>query len=457
MSSPPVTRFAPSPTGLLHVGNIRTALVAWLAVRREGGRFILRIDDTDQGRGSPAFEAAILEDLRWLGLSWDAFARQSDRIHRHQDAIARLKASGRLYPCWETPEELELQRVAARQQGRPPIYDRAALHLSEDEKRRLVAAGRRPHWRFRLDPGEIAWIDRVRGRVHFDAADLSDPILVREDGSPLYHIGSVVDDIELGVTLVVRGEDHVANTATHIQMTHALGGVPPAFAHLPLLADAAGQGLSKRLGSLSLRSLREEQGIEPMAVASLLATIGTSEPIAPHRTLGELVERFDFAHVGRATPRFDPTELVRLNAAILHATPFEEVHDRLVALGADGIDRRAWEAIRPNIERLADAIAWWRVVTGPLDPPASPLAAEDRALVGQALALLPPEPWGDDVWKIWTQAVAASTGRRGRSLFLPLRLALTGLSHGPELRDLLPAIGHAKATERLEAARATAA
>jgi glutamyl-tRNA synthetase len=438
-----VTRFAPSPTGLLHVGNIRTALVAWLAARHSGGRFVLRLDDTDVERGSGAFAEAIERDLRWLGLDWDGFARQSDRLDRYAEATERLKAAGRLYPCYETPEELELKRRSLLARGLPPLYDRAALGLSAADRGRLEAEGRRPHWRFLMGDADIEWDDRIRGRVHFRRRDISDPVLIREDGRALYHLGSVVDDIEMGMTLVVRGEDHVANTAMHLQMIEALGGRPPDFAHLPLIADAEGHGLSKRLGSLSAASLRDD-GIEPMALASLLAKLGTSDPIEPHLALAELVDGFAFAKFGRSTPRFDPEELRRLNAKLLHRMPFAAVRERLEAMGLEGIDETAWVALRPNLERLSDAIEWWRVAHGPIAPVVS-----DRVLLDAAAEVLPPEPWDDGTWAAWAAALKGRSPARGRALFLPLRLALTGLDHGPELRALLPLIGRERALARL--------
>ncbi|HET8725920.1 MAG TPA: glutamate--tRNA ligase [Alphaproteobacteria bacterium] len=437
-------RFAPSPTGLLHVGNARTALVVWLFARKAGGSFLLRLDDTDLERSTPEFAEAIERDLAWLGLVWDRFVRQSDRTARHDAAIRRLKEDGRLYPCYETLEELALKRKSRLAQGLPPIYDRAALQLTAADRARLEAEGRRPHWRFRLEPGAIEWTDLVRGPVRFDAADLSDPVLVREDGRPLYHGSSVVDDIDLRITHVVRGEDHVANTALHVQMIRALGGEPPAFAHLPLIADAAGQGLSKRLGSLSLQALREEEGVEPMAVASLLAKLGTSDPVEPHHSLDSLVQEFDWAKFSRATPKFDVEDIFRLNARILHDMPYAAAAERLSVLGLPPVGEAFWHAVRPNLSRLADIVEWWRVATGPILP-----VREDPAFAERAAALLPPEPWGEETWSRWTGAVKEATGAKGKALFQPLRQALTGLDHGPELKTLLPLIGRERAVKRL--------
>jgi glutamyl-tRNA synthetase len=434
-----LVRFAPSPTGRLHLGNARTALVNWLFSRKTGGRFLLRLDDTDRERSREEYAQAIEADLRWLGLEWDLFARQSDRLDRYAAAAERLKAAGRLYPCFETAEELDLKRKLAATRGRPYVYDRAALGLSEEERRRRIDAGERPHWRLRLEHAPIAWTDLVRGATEFHGAHLSDPVLLRADGQPLYTLSSVVDDAELGVTHVVRGEDHVANTAVQIQLFEALGAAVPDFAHLALIAGAGGEMLSKRLGSLSLAGLREA-GIEPMAVNSLLAKLGTADPVEPRLTLGELVAEFDFARFGRAQPHLDEAELEALNAKLLHRTPFGAVADRL----PPGAGPAFWEAVRPNIAKLSDAAEWWQVCAGPVAP-----VVEDAAFLAAAAELLPDEPFGPDTWKLWTDRVKAASGRKGRALFLPLRRALTGRDHGPELALLLPLIGRDRALPRL--------
>lgn len=441
---PVAVRFAPSPTGRLHVGNVRLALVNWLFARKAGGTFLLRMDDTDEERSRPEYADAIARDLTWLGLSWDRFARESDRMDRYGEAATRLRAAGRLYPCYETPEELNLRRVSLASQGRPPIYDRAALRLTGEDRARLEAAGRRPHWRFLIEPGPVAWDDLVRGPVHFEGRDLSDPVLIREDGRPLYTLTSVVDDVDFAITHVIRGEDHVANTAVQIHIWQALGAGVPGFAHLPLLTDAAGQGLSKRLGSLSVGALRDEEGVEPMALASLLAKLGTADAIEPRGSLDELVAEFDIGRVSRATPKFDPAELMRLNARVVHGLPFAAVRDRLAAAGINPADPAFWEAVRPNLERVADAAAWWAVVTGPVAP-----VVEEADFLTRAAGLLPEGAWDTVTWGAWTAAVGASTGRRGKALFLPLRKALTGRDHGPDMKLLLPLIGRERAAARL--------
>lgn len=434
-------RFAPSPTGRLHLGNARTALVNWLFARQSGGRFLLRLDDTDRERSRADFAAAIETDLRWLGLDWDEFDRQSARLDRYAAAAERLKAAGLLYPCFESAEELELKRKLAQQRGQPWIYDRAALALSPDEIARRIAAGEAPHWRFKLEHRATAWDDLVRGPTEFQGAHLSDPVLVRADGMPLYTFSSVVDDADLDVTHVIRGEDHVTNTAFQIQIFTALGHKPPEFAHLSLITGKGGEALSKRMDSLSLASLRES-GIEPMAVNGLLAKLGTSDAIEPRLDLAALVAEFDFKKFGRAQPHLDPAELGALNAKLLHQTPFETVAARL----PPGATRAFWEAVRANLERVGDAAYWWQVCAGKISPVISP---DDAAFLKKAAELLPPEPFDAASWKTWTDRVAAATGRKGRALFHPLRLALTGREQGPELRNLLPLIGRERALHRL--------
>lgn len=436
-------RFAPSPTGLLHVGNARMALVNWLYAQRHGGEMILRLDDTDRERSQTRFAEAIEMDLEWLGLDWIDLVRQSERLALYDQAFSTLKAAGRIYPCFETPEELEYKRRRQRARGKPPIYDRAALGLSETQRRALEESGRRPHWRFLLRHEEIAWDDLVRGPVQFRGDHLSDPVLVRADATYLYMLPSSVDDIDLGLSHVIRGEDHVANTAIQIQLFEALGAAPPVFAHLPLLADASGKGLSKRLGSLTVASLRDA-GIEPMALNAYLAALGTGDAPAGDTSLAALAKDFELPRYGRATPKYDLDQLERFNERVIQHLPFDAVAQRLRCLGLDRADARFWEAIRPNLQRLADARLWHRVCYEPVEP----IVAEAE-FAARAAALLPPEPWSEDTWGSWTRSLKAETGRGGRSLFLPLRLALTGAEHGPELKALLPIIGRTRAERRL--------
>ncbi|MBF7012664.1 glutamate--tRNA ligase [Novosphingobium resinovorum] len=440
-----VTRFAPSPTGHLHVGNIRTALHNFLLAKQAGGRFLLRIDDTDAARSKEEYVEAIRADLAWLGLHPEGEERQSARFVVYEEAFAKLEAAGRVYPCWETPQELDLRRKVLLGRGLPPIYDRAALKLSAEEKAAKIAAGDLPHWRFLLDHEEqIAWDDGVRGAQKFDAAQMSDPVVRRADGSWLYMLPSVIDDIAMGVTSILRGEDHVSNTAAQVQMFTALGAPVPAFAHEALLVGTEGK-LSKRLGSLGVAHLREV-GIEPQALVALLGRLGTSDPVDPLLGLEELAGAFDLSHFGRAPARFDEAELERVNAAVVHALSFGSVAARL----PQGMDAAAWEAIRPNLAKVGEAADWWAVVTGPVA--AAELSDEDRAYCAQAADTLAGLEWGEGIWKALTGALKDATGRKGKALFLPLRQALTGMEHGPDMGALLPLIGRDAALERLQAA-----
>lgn len=438
----PLVRFAPSPTGYLHIGNARPALFNWLFARRHGGRFLLRYDDTDLARSKPEFADAIAGDLGWLGIQPDLVIRQSERLPIYDASADRLRAAGRLYPCFETADELDRRRKRQLARGLPPIYDRAALKLTAEQRAALEAEGRKPHWRFLLEAREVAWDDLVRGASHVDCASLSDPVLVREDGSYLYTLPSVVDDVETGVTHVIRGEDHVTNTAVQIQIFEALGAALPTFGHHNLLTTASGEGLSKRLGHLSLRGLRES-GVEALAVAALAVLVGSSDAVRPVVSLDELASLVDLAHVSRAPAKFDEHELESLSARTLHQLPFDAVSDRLGALGI-AAGEPFWLAVRGNLAKLAEAQAWWQVVRGPIAP-----VITDTGFAASAAALLPAEPFDATTWKSWTQAVGAATGAKGKALFMPLRQALTGLEHGPELAALLPLIGRDKALKRL--------
>ena len=437
-----VTRFAPSPTGTLHVGNLRTALHNWLFARRHGGTFLLRIDDTDFARSEERFVEAIRADLAWMGLAPDAEARQSARFDRYEARFAQLVADGRIYPAYETAQELDLKRKVLLGRGLPPVYDRAALALTDQDRAKLEAEGVRPHWRFKLDHDvSIGWDDLVRGPQRFEARLLSDPVVRRADGSWLYLLPSVIDDIDMGVTHVVRGEDHVSNTATQIQMFGALGGAVPGFAHEALLTGAEGK-LSKRLGSLGIAHFREA-GIEPQALIALLARLGTSDPVEPFADSAPLIATFDFGRFGRAPARFDEAELAQLNGRIVHQLPYTTVADRLPA----NIDAAGWEAIRPNLATVAEAADWWAVVEGPITAP--PVAEEDRDFLAQARIAAEGLDWSADPWRALTDALKVATGRKGKPLFLPLRRALTGRDHGPDMAALLPLIGKDRALARL--------
>jgi len=434
-------RFAPSPTGFLHVGNARLALINWIAAKHRGGQFVLRLDDTDKERSTDAFASAIQDDLAWLGLDWDRVEKQSDRLAAYDAAFDTLQAAGRVYACYETPTDLDRQRKLLRTQGKAPVY----IPPDADKLQRYLDEGRTAHWRFKMLPGTVAFADLVRGPVAFETENLSDPVIRREDGTWLYMLPSAVDDADMGITHVVRGEDHVANTALQVQMFEAMGRSVPTFAHLPLLTDLDGGGLSKRLGSLALRDLRAD-GIEALALASYLSHLGTSDDIKAENSLQGLVDVFAFDHFSRATPKFDPAQLARLNAQILHAMSFADVQDRL----PKGISENLWLAVRANIDGLDDVQAWADIVEGDIDPV---IDVEDASFLVAAAELLPADPWDMETWGAWTKAIKEATGRKGRNLFMPLRKALTGLDHGPELKAYLPLIGRTRAQCRLTGER----
>lgn len=439
-----VTRFAPSPTGKLHVGNVRTALHNWLLAKKTGGSFLLRIDDTDAERSREEYVDAIRTDLRWLGLVPDAEERQSLRFALYEREFARLVEAGRIYRCYETSQELDLRRKVLLGRGLPPIYDRAALGLTEADHAAKEAAGEKPHYRFLLDHDQpIAWNDGIRGQQGFDPRQMSDPVVRRADGSWLYMLPSAIDDIAMGITDVLRGEDHVSNTATQIQMFTALGAQPPRFAHEALLTGSEGK-LSKRLGALGMEDFRE-QGIEPEAIVALLARLGTSDPVDPSLDASQLAASFDLSRFGRAPARFDEADLHRVNAQIVHGLPYA----RVAHLLPQGMNEAAWDAIRPNLAHIDEAKGWWQVVTGPVAPPT--FDDETRTFLIEAARVAATLDWHSDPWRELTAALKDSTGRKGKALFLPLRQALTGHDHGPEMAALLPLIPQDEAVRRLSA------
>ncbi len=411
---------------------------------------MLRMDDTDRERSTTQYAEAIERDLRWLGLTWDRYARQSDRLGRYTEILEQLKAKGRVYPCFETQAELDLKRKTQLNRGLPPVYDRAALKLTDADRNRLITEGHKPHWRFKLNHTDVVWNDAIQKRKSFPAASLSDPVLVREDGVPLYTFCSVVDDVDFGITHIIRGEDHVTNTAVQIQIWEAITDKPPPqFAHFPLLVSSTGVEMSKRLGTLSIASMRDEMKVEAMAIDSLLAKLGTSDPIAPRLTLDELASEFDLNKISRATPKFDLEELKSISAKILHMTPFENVQARLKILGLSEATPAFWNAVRPNLIKLEDVVSWWQVANGPVTP-----QINEQAYLHDAATVLPETPWDKSTWDAWTNAVKKKTGRKGKELFMPLRLALTGTDHGPELKVLLPLIGRDRTMARLEGKKA---
>lgn len=445
-----IVRFAPSPTGKLHVGNVRAALWNWLFSRKEGGKFILRIDDTDKERSTAAYEDGIRRDLSWLGLQWDETFKQSERFGDYDVVSDALRAKGLLYPCYETAEELDRKRNLQRLRGMPPVYDRAALALTDDQKRAFAAEGRAPHWRFKLSGETVRWNDLIRGETIVETASVSDPVLIREDGMYLYTLPSCIDDIDAAVTHVIRGEDHVTNAGVQIEIMQAIidvrgRGAVPQFAHHSLLIGADGQGLSKRLGSLSIEQMRAD-GLEPASITSLLAKLGTAEPVLPQPDIMALARSFDFDKVGRAPARFDEAELLQLNAKILHEAPYAALSERL---GAIGVSELLWNAVKGNVVKLADAADWKAVAGGAIDP-----VIEDAAFCAAAARLVPDDPLTEQSWSAFTSAVKEKTGAKGKALFHPLRLALTGREKGPEMAAIFPLIGADRARARLNGQRA---
>ncbi len=435
-------RFAPSPTGRLHVGNIRTALLNWLFAKTHDGQMLLRIDDTDLERSTKAFEDGIGDDLTWLGLPWDERANQSARFAQYDAAAAKLKAAGLLYACYETEEELERKRRIAQARGKPPVYDRAALALTEDDHAVMALEGRTPHWRYKLSGKRVEWDDVVRGHQSIDTGSLSDPVLIRADGAYLYTLPSVVDDIDFKITHIVRGEDHVTNTGVQLEIFEALGASVPNFGHFPLLVGAEGEALSKRLGSLSADTLRAE-GFEPIAILSHLAKLGTSDPVEARPDFATLAAEFDFKKVGRAPARFDSEELKRVNAAVLHAMDYATAQPKLAALDAD-LGETFWNVMRANLVLMPDVVAWANVVRGPIAP-----VIGDAAFAEAAASVLPDGPYDAQSWPAFVDAVKAKTGAKGKALFMPLRQALTGMDHGPEMAPIFALIGAEKARARL--------
>lgn len=443
MTRPVLVRFAPSPTGWLHVGNVRTAIANYLFAKSMGGRFMLRVDDTDRARSTAEYEQGLKDDLQWLGVPWDVLEKQSDRFERYEAAKQQLIAQGRLYPCYETAEEIDIKRKMLMGRGLPPIYDRAGLTETPEKRAQYEAEGRTPHWRFKLDAAPIIWEDMVRGRVEFDGSKLSDPVMFREDGVVLFTFATSVDDGEMGITHIIRGEDHVSNTAMQVQIMQAMGHEIPIFGHMALLKMKEGK-ISKRVGGGDIRSLREG-GIFPLALLSYLAKIGTSDAIDLAESHEALVAGFAISKLGRAMANYDPAELERLNQKMLHHLPFAQVQPQLAARGMGSIDAAFWEAIKPNLATLDDARDWWEVLQQPIAP-----VIEDAAFVATAAECLPTGAWDAGSWDALVNAVKEKTGRKGKELFMPLRLALTGREHGPEMKTVLALLGRDRAEKRLK-------
>ena len=434
-----VTRFAPSPTGLLHVGNIRTALVNWLYARAMCGKFILRIDDTDPERSRQEYTDAIMQDLEWLGLTWDEVYYQSKRMDLYEDAKNQMIKSQRLYPCFETVEELELKKKVLLARNLPPIYERGALDLSDDEKAKLIHNGIKPHYRFFMNKKMISWNDGIRGEINFDPSNISDPVLVRGDGTMTYMIATIVDDIDLQITDIIRGEDHITNSAVHVQMFEAMGATPPNFAHLASIKSKDGK-ISKRLGGFDIKSLREA-GVHPMSILSFFSKLGTSDPIEHFKTLESLTASFSMKRFGKAAVNYDLVELERLNGKLTHNLSFEEAKPFL----SNDIQPDFWEKVKTNLNNISEAMDWWKICNSVLTP-----TITDLELTTLASSVLPEGEWDENTWNIWMDKLKPMTYKKGKDLFMPIRLALTGLEHGPELKSLLPLLNRIQVTNRLK-------
>lgn len=440
-------RFAPSPTGLLHVGNARLAIANFLYARHHKGSFLLRMDDTDTERSKKEYEEAIVRDLSWLGLNWDETARQSERFTRYHEVIEQLKISGRLYPCFESELELKLKREQRLRAGKPPIYDRAMLKMTEEQRARAEENGKKPYWRFKLSDTIRHWDDLVMGQCKVKLTSVSDPVLLRADGTILYTLASVIDDMDMGITHILRGEDHLTNTGVQLDLVEAVleasgGGKRKfSFAHLPLLLGSGGEKLSKRIGGLALSSLRHD-GIEPRAIMDYLARLGSSDDPEP-ASMDELIAHYDLGHISKSAARFDMQQLLALNRRVLHHMSFEEIRPHL----PEGAGEEFWLAVRGNIDMVGEIAHWWEVVSGHIVPPCQ---EEERDFLRQAREILPAEPWDETTWKSWVEAIKQATGRKGKALFLPLRLALTGENAGPELPVLLRLMGRVRVLQRLD-------
>ena len=435
-------RFAPSPTGFLHIGNFRTALVNFLFARKEKGHFMLRIDDTDHERSSLEFEKAIIEDLSWMNFKWDSLEKQSNRLKRYDEALETLLDKKRAYACYETAEELSLKRKAQLSSGKPPVYDRSSLRLSDSDVADLKAKGNKPHYRFLLDHSEVIWNDLIKGGSKYHMSSLSDPVILREDGRVIYTLASVVDDIDFDITHILRGEDHMTNSAAQIQLFEALGSAAPNLGHLSLLTDISGAGLSKRLGSLSLKDLRNE-GIHPMAISSLLSKVGTSDPVEIKKEIETIILYFDINKFGKSKSKFDKNELSILNSKIYQLIDFEEINEDLKKMNIS-ITKEFWNLIRGNIALLKNVKDWWDICFGIIDS-----IIENQDFLDSALEALPKDQFNEKTWSTWTQKLSQKTGKKGKELYMPLRLCLTGQNKGPEMADLILMMGRDKVIKRL--------
>jgi glutamyl-tRNA synthetase len=437
------TRFAPSPTGLLHVGNVRTALINWLFTKKNGGSFTLRIDDTDLVRSTKEFTECIKQDLSWLKLDWDDLIFQSNRFERYTEIKNLLIKQGKLYPCYETPEELDIKRKLQLGQGKPPIYDRSALKLSDKQKEQLESSGKKPHYRFLLENRKISWQDLVRDEVTFAENSMSDPILIREDGSWTYMLCSVIDDIDLNITHIIRGEDHISNTAVQIQIFEILGARLPTFAHLARITSKEAK-ISKRVGGFDIQNLREEKGIEAMTINNFLATIGTSDPVSHFSEIEDIIEHFELSKFHKSPTNYDEDDLIRINHKILADSSFAEISPRLKQMNLNKIDKNFWLIVRKNLNTLNEIILWNNICFDKVIP-----IIDDKGFLNACAQCLPTDNWDETIWEKWMHNIISVTNKKGKELFLPIRFALTGIDHGPELKSMIYLLGKEKILKRL--------
>jgi glutamyl-tRNA synthetase len=441
--SKPITRFAPSPTGMLHIGNVRTALINYLYTRKYGGKFILRIDDTDIERSKKEYEEGIKRDLIKLGIEWDESFNQTDRFHRYEAVKKQLLQSGRLYPCYESSEELDIKRKIQLSGGKPPIYDRASLKLSENEKKEYEEKGRKPHYRFLIENKEISWQDMIKGNITYHGSNLSDPVIIRADGTMTYMLCSTIDDVDSKITHVIRGEDHVSNTAVQIQMFEALGAVPPIFGHLSLVKSEA--KISKRVGGHDIDSMLNMGDLHPMTINSFLTLIGTSQSLVPCKSMKQLINQFDISSYSKSPTNYDPSQLDELNHKLILELEYSEVQDILQKLDINGIDENFWLTIRPNIQKFNEIKEWQELCS--IHQKTDQIL---NAKVLQAAVKNLPLKVNQDVWKEWTNKISEDSGIKGKEMFMTLRLAITGRESGPELKNLLSLLPRAEIINRLE-------
>jgi glutamyl-tRNA synthetase len=438
-----ITRFAPSPTGFLHVGNSRTALINWLYARKNHGKFILRIDDTDLTRSTEEYKNAIIRDLKWLGLEWDESFNQNSRLDYYKKAKKILLESGRLYACYETQEELAIKRKLQLSRGLPPIYDRASLKLTKEQIDNYEQSGRKPHYRFLIQDSEIKWQDMVKGVISYQGSNLSDPIIIRADGTMTYMLCSTIDDIDYEISHIIRGEDHVSNTAIQIQMFEAFGAEIPLFGHLSLVKTKDDK-ISKREGGFEISSLRDKENLEAMAINSFFSKIGSTNPVAPSYNMQDLINIFDISAYSKSPTTYLPEELELLNHKLIIHLEYKDVKEQFILMGLKQIDESFWLAVRPNLQKLSDIKDWWEICKNP-----KRVEIEDHKLLAIAAKNLP-EIINQDTWSNWTKLIYAESGKKGKDLFMPLRLALTGMDHGPELKNLLPLLTREEIINRLK-------